>query len=81
MGDLVTAIPPVPMRLPGADGLPARLVDVRLQLPPSQHEVGLVVDTPLPLGRTRARLVIIPVPGVAQASEMEIHPFIYGRNG
>ena len=73
-------MPPILMRLPGADGLPARLVDVRLQLPPGQHEIGLVVDAPLSPGGIRARSVAIPVLGVAQGSQMKIRALVHGRN-
>ena len=41
------AIPPVLVRLRVADGIPARIVDVRLQLAPGQYEPGLVVEFPL----------------------------------
>ena len=75
------AIPPVFLRLPIPDGVPARLLDVRLQLPPREHEVSLVVDTAHLIDRARRLFPAFPVLRVAHAFEMEIDPLVHGRDG
>ena len=73
--------PPIIVRLPLADGLSARVLDVRLQLAPREHEVRLVVDSLFfihGIGRGGfGRLVL----SNAQVSEMEIHLLVHGRDG
>ena len=56
-------------------------IDVRLQLPPSEHEVSLVVDPLLMIDGMRRRLVASTVLGIAQALEMEIDLLVHGGNG
>ena len=74
------AMPPVLMRLPVADGVPARLLDVRLQLAPREHEERLVVDPPLLIDGVRRRFVASSVLGVAQASQLEIDLLVRRRH-
>ena len=64
------------MRLLVADGIPAGIVDVRLQLAPGQDESGLIVE--FPLTSDAAPLLVLARRGaaVAQVSEKPVDPFI-----
>ena len=74
-------LPPVLVRLALADGLPARLLDVRLQLAPREYEVRLVVEPLLAIDGIGRRVFAAPVLRIAQALEMEIDPLVRDRNG
>ena len=75
------AMPAIILRLPLADGRPARLLDVGLQLTPREHEVRLVVDPLFFIDGIERVVLARPVLRVAQASEMEIHLLVHGRDG
>lgn len=73
--------PPVLMRLTDPDGIPASLLNVRLQLSPSEDEVRLVIDPLLLVCGSRCRFFAGFVLRVAQALEVVVDLFKYGCNG
>ena len=74
-------MPPVLVQLPLADGLPARLLDVRLRLAPREDEIRLVVEPLLAIDGIGRRVFAAPVLRIAQALQMEIDPLVPDRNG